>query len=297
MTKIESFHQPQNLQEALTLLAFLVNPKVIAGGTDLMAQMHRDEHIERLRKRPAKPWMLQPLQIVDVSRIAELHFISVRDCTVSLGPLLKHDEIVNNETLREKIPFLGEASGKVGSQQIRNVGTVGGNICNGSPCADTVPPLLCLRAEITLQSVKGERKMALQSFFTGAQETLLCKDELLTKIEFRVPEGETAQFFYKLGQRKGAAIAKLNVAFLAVKEKKRLRDVRIALGAVGATPIVAEKTARFLSGRQISESIIAEAKSICSNEAQPITDIRSTREYRRAMTGELLAMGLQSFLS
>lgn len=139
--------------------------------------------------------------------------------------------------------------------------------------------------------------MALSSFFTGAQETQLGKNELLTRIEFRVPEGETVQFFHKLGQRNGSAIAKLNVAFLGVKEIKRLRDVRIALGAVGPTPIVAEKTAQFLTDRTISEETIAEAKSICSSEAQPISDIRSTREYHEAMVGELLAMGLQRFLS
>ena len=292
MPKIDSYNQPENLDDALYLLATVTNPKIIAGGTDLMPQLNRDPHIENLRNRGPKSWMTEPVQIIDISRIKKLKKIEIGGNKCSIGPLFTHTEIAENRWINKNIPFLANAAGKVGSNQIRNQGTLGGNICNASPCADSVPPLLCLDAEIVLHSNRGERRLPLVSFFVAAQKSIIKKDELLTEISFVIPEGKTIQFFHKIGQRKGSAIAKLNLAFLAKLQAGILQDVRIALGAVAATPILARKTEKFLNSKKLSKNIIAEAKRICSSEARPIDDIRSTAEYRTAMVGEMLEMGL-----
>lgn len=292
MPKIESYNQPANLDDALYLLATLTNPKIIAGGTDLMPQFFRDPHIEELRNRGPKPWMTEPVQIIDISRIKKLKKIDTRDNKCRLGPLFTHTEVAENRWINKNVPFLANAAGKVGSIQIRNQATIGGNICNASPCADTLPPLLCLDAEIVLHSKRGERRLPLVSFFIDAQKSVIKKDEILTEILFDSPECKTIQFFNKMGQRKGSVIAKLNLAFLANLQEGTLKNVRIVLGAVASTPILAGKTAEFLNGKKLSKNIIAEASNICCSEARPIDDIRSTAEYRTAMVGELLKMGL-----
>ncbi len=292
MLKIDYYNQPANLDDALYLLTTLSNPKIIAGGTDLMPQLYRDPHIEELRNREPKSWMTDPVQIIDISRIKKLKKLETWGNKCCLGPLFTHTEIAENEWINKNVPFLANAAGKVGSTQIRNQGTIGGNICNASPCADTVPPLLCLDTEIVLNSNREQRRLPLVSFFVDAQKSVIKKDEILTEISFVIPEGKTIQFFLKMGQRKGSVIAKLNLAFLANLHEGTLKAVRIALGAVASTPILARKTAQFLQGKKLSSKVVAEAKSICSSEAVPIDDIRSTREYRTAMVGEMLEIGL-----
>ena len=292
---IESYHQPCNLQETISLLASSANAKILAGGTDLMSQLHRDKHIEQLRLRKPKSWMLQSIQLIDISQLTELNKIEIDDGFCSIGAFVTHDELSQNTWLTKCIPFLSEAANQVGSQQIRNQGTVGGNICNASPCADTVPPLVCLNAEIVLQSHSGKRKLPLLSFFVDAQKTVIRKNEILTEIKFKIPEGKTIQFFKKLGQRKGVAIAKLNLAFFTNYENNRFKNVRIALGAVGPTVLMAKKTAELFEGQKFSQKLLNKAKQACCSEANPIDDIRSSREYRTAMIGELLEIGLMEF--
>lgn len=296
MIPIESIHQPGSVEEALQLLAGLPNPKVLAGGSDLMPQLHRDAHIEALRHRHPKPWMNQSVQIVDISRLQALKMFRTENGKCRMGPLLTHAELSSHPAVRNHVPFLASAAGQIGSLQIRNQGTVGGNICNASPCADTVPPLVCLEAEITLQSQRKTRTVPLVSFFIDAQKTILARDELLIEICFSLPAEKNLQFYRKLGQRRGASIAKLSLAFLAGYRNGHLHRVRIAMGAVGPTVIVAHRTEEFLEGKAVSRGILREAKALCQQEAKPIDDLRSTREYRAAMVGELLEIGLEELL-
>ncbi len=296
MIAIESFHQPKILKQALSLLAKLPNPKVLAGGTDLLAQLHRDSHLEHLRRRPPKSWMAKPVQLVDISRLEDLQQIWFENGKCRIGALMLHSELARQSQLIKQVSFLCEAAGRIGSPQIRNRGTIGGNIANASPCADTVPPLTCLHAEVVLQSANGIRRLPVEKVATASQQTILNQDELLTEIIFALPTSNSIQFFRKLGQRRGVAIAKLSVAFLAHRQADRLSAMRIALGAVGPTVLLAEKTADFLTRKPLTRELLAAAKSICSGEAMPIDDLRSTRVYRAAMVGELLEMGLQPFL-
>jgi len=297
MIQIESFYQPKNLKEALSLLDSLQNPKILAGGTDLISQLHRDDHIEQLRQRIPKQWMLNPIQLIDISQINNLKIFKIKNNSCTVGSLFTHSEISQNVWIKENLPFLHEASSLVGSPQIRNQGTIGGNICNASPCADTVPPLVCSGSEILLENSTGERKVPLLSFFVDAQKSIIEKNEILTEIRLKIPSKNNIQFFKKLGQRKGIAIAKLNLAFYANLENCVFKDVRIAMGAVGPTVIFAKKTSQFLKDKKLSVRIINEAKIICCSEAKPIDDIRSTKEYRATMVGELLEMGLKEFLA
>ena len=296
MIEIDQFYQPASLDEALLLLEELPNPRPLAGGTDLLVQVHRDAHLEELRRRPAKPWMGRPVQVVDLSRIGELRGFEANGSSARMGPLLRLAEITADPWFREHVPFLVEAVSTIGSPQIRNLATIGGNLCNASPAADAVPPLLCLNASVQIRSRNGERTVPLAEFATGPQQIGLGKGELVSGIQFEVPAEGSRQFFRKLGQRKGTTIAKINLALLAWLDGGRFVEVRIALGAVAPTVIRAKRTEEFLRGREASPAVVSQAAELCREEVSPIDDIRSTREYRSAMAGTLLEMGLQEIL-
>jgi len=293
MIEIDQFYRPGGLDEALLLLAELPNPRPLAGGTDLLVQLHRDAHLEELRQRPAKPWMSRPVQLVDLSGIPELRRFEVNDRFVKLGAGVRLSEIAANGWFQANVPFLAAAAASIGSPQIRNLATIGGNICNASPAADSVPPLLCLDAEVQICYREGERTISLRNFATGPQQNGLQKGELVTGIRFEVPGSGSRQFFRKLGQRKGTAIAKINLALMVEMNADTVADVRVALGAVAPTVIRATETERFLKGKPLTDSVVKEAARICRTEVAPIDDIRSTREYRSAMAGTLLEMGLR----
>lgn len=250
----------------------------VAGGTDVLVKLH--DVIDR-------PW---PTLLV-LDRVRALHKIQAGEQRLVLGPLVTFTEIAESKELGRSAPQLVKAAGLASSLPIRNRATVGGNIANGSPSGDLLPPLYVLGAKLELSSLRGKRRVDIQDFFTGPGLTILKHDELITSISFERSGGEG--FFLRLATRQALAVSKVSVCADAVVQRGKIASVKIALGAVAPTVIRATRTEDFLTGRDLSESSIAGACDLVKSEARPIDDIRSTEEYRREMVGVLLRRGLE----
>lgn len=275
---------PANLGEALDVLARdegFWQP--FAGGTDLMVLLEAG-------KLPHKNY----LNIWDLS---ELRGIEISDSQVTLGALTTYTEIQENETLRAEFPMLCRAASETGGLAIQNRGTLGGNVVNASPAADSPPALLAYDAELELVSAKGSRTIPYHSFHTGYKKMNIGGGELLRAIRLprvtkEAPSGLT-HYYRKVGTRKAQAISKICFAGLARLQGDQIADVRIALGSVAPIPIRCVQTESALRHQTITPSTLAIAKSALSAEIAPIDDLRSTKDYRLRVSLNLLEDFLQ----
>ena len=272
---------PSSLQQTLELIDGLKEPfRFICGGTDVLV---------RLKDNPAYAKLL-----VDISGLSELSKIEEHKSTYVVGATCRHTQTVSYEPFRKHYPGLVEAVNSIGSPQIRALGTLGGNIGNSSPAGDSIPPLLAFDAELELRSVSANRKILLRDFFTGPGKSVLAPNEIITKVIIPKCEGFRSGWV-RLGQRKGFAISKVSVAVafrtaVHPNGSVKLEDIRIALGAVAPKVIRASKTEKFMIEEQnLTPSLIAKAATLLSQEASPITDIRSSESYRRAMCSALFS--------
>ena len=197
--------------------------------------------------------------------------------TLVIGALATYSELIASPLVRRRLPILAEASRWVGSPQIQNRGTLGGNVANASPAGDTLPVLAVAEATVVLRSVGGERRVPFASFYTGYRQTAMRPDELIVAIE--VPPVEGRQWFRKVGTRAAQAISKVVMAAV------RAPRPRIALGSVAPTVVRAPRTEAVLAGGGTLE----EAQAALMDEIQPIDDLRSTAAYRRRVSANLLA--------
>lgn len=267
---------PRTLKDALKAKA-MKDVVCVAGGTDVLVQLH--DVIDR-------PWP----RLLVLDGVESLRRISAAK-KLELGPLVTFAEIAESSALRGVVPQLVEAAGLASSPLIRNRATVGGNLANGSPSGDLIPPLYVLGAVLELSSARGKRRVKVEDFFIGPGATVLRRDELITSIEFEKSGG--AGFFNRLAIRRALAVSKVSVAADMALRKKTVERVRIALGAVAPTVVRTPRTEEFLTGRELDARTIAAACDLVKSEARPIDDIRSTAEYRREMVGVLLKRGLE----
>ena len=295
MQKIE-LKIPVSLNEALEWMNKDHGIKPIAGGTDLLPYFHKMFHIEQLK---AQPILIEDKvhKLIDLSNLNELKLIERNKNYIEIGSCVTHAEFALNSIINQMYPSLKEAVSKIGSPQIRNSGTIGGNIANASPSADTVPPLFVLRAKIILLSASGTRTIPVEKFFVGPGETIKKTNEIIYKILIPLPESNQIQIYRRLAARKVHACAKASIAIAATKRKNLLEKVHIALGAVGPTVIYAQKTAQLIEQQQLTPDLIVGAVQQVKEEINPIDDIRSTKEYRRAMIGELLRQEMEKILN
>ena len=235
--------------------------------------------------------------LIDISEIKNLRGIVESKDELIILPLTTFDELNKSKLIEKYAPPLKESAYCMGSMQIRNIATIGGNIINASPTAESIPPLMVLDAILELTSVKGKREMKIEDFFTGCNVCKIKGNEILTKIKFKKMKKDEIGFYQRLAKRKHLSISKVSVAFKARLVEKHFQDVRVALGAVAATVIMAKKASQFLEGKPFTEKIIKETARIASSEATPITDVRSTEEYRRKMVESLLLKGFYHYLS
>jgi carbon-monoxide dehydrogenase medium subunit len=214
------------------------------------------------------------------------------DRGLRIGALTSFRQIEKEAVIREKYTALYEAARSVTSVQIKHMGTLGGNLCNASPAADSAPALLVLAAEVKLATRKGERQVPVDQFFAGPGETILTTNELLIEVE--VPEvlPGTGSAFLKMG-RISADLAKVSVAAMIVREGEVIQGCRIAMGSVAKTPLRMLETERVLIGKEWNDDLIDRAGDHASQEIEPITDIRSTAGYRRELTKVLVRDALK----
>lgn len=272
--------EPSDLEQALTLLAEHGDAaRPLAGGTDLLVQLRQG------RQRCRHLVSLEGLRGWDEARV---------DGEVVLGSMVRVATLERHHPLRAAVPFLAEAAGQLGSRQVRNLATAGGNLCNAAPSAELAPPLLALEARARVVGPEGEREVPLESFFLGPGSTALGRGELLRQVSFRVPAGRWHGVYFKLSPRRAMDIAVVNVAVLLVAGKDgTIADARLALGAVAPQPLRARGAEDLLRGRVLTAELLERAAQAAAEASRPISDVRAPADYRRAMVKALVARGLR----
>lgn len=276
------YYRAATLVEAFALMRNKTNYTLLAGGTDLLVKFNEK--------------IMNPKIVLDLGLIKdmrEIHFEGIGQ--VTLGALVTHTQVMESQILQKYAPALVKASSMVGSPQIRNRGTIGGNICNASPAADTVPALIALGAQIELTNEKQVRVIPLEELFLGPGRTVLQAGEILTKILLKALKPAQGSGFEKLGKRKALAISVVNTGvFIEVDPKTRaINEARIALGSVAPTPIRIKKAESLLLGKVLSPTLLKDVTSVVASEIKPIDDIRSKAEYRRDVAGELVKRAVE----
>lgn len=272
---------PRNLTEALAALQEAgAAARVVAGGTNVVPD---------IRAKKISSGIL-----VDIKRVRELQFITEEGATLRIGAATTIARLLESPLIREKAPLLWEACRRFADPLVRNLATIGGNLCNASPAADSAVPLLALGASVQLESVaNGPRKLPLENFFLGPNKTALRPGELLTAVEFTVPGASARGAYFKFGLRRSMAISLVSLAVLLRVDGGAIGEARIALGAVAPTPVRARETEEFLRGKMISREVLEEATRRVGVEICPISDVRASREYRRYLAGVLLKRALE----
>jgi len=270
---------PKTLDEALHLLNKYKdkNIKILAGGTDLLVKMKTTD--------------LQVDYLLNIKNIPELDFVDTNK-GLRIGAVTPLSHIAKEEKIKRNYIALYEGIMSMAAPAVRNMGTVAGNIGNASPAADTVPPLMVYGAEVKLVSKRGERTALVEDLITGVGKTLIEPDELITQITIpELPENPGSTFLKK--SRVKADLSKINLAVYLEREGKICKNCKIVFGSVAIKALRAEKTEKLIKGQMINSELINEAAEAVSVEIKPIDDIRSTAEYRIAMSKEMLKDGLE----
>jgi CO/xanthine dehydrogenase FAD-binding subunit len=276
-----TYHQPTDFQEALRLMAqYGFKARALAGGTDLVRKL-------KARKINAE-------HIVSLNRIDSLRSITWDEKNgLSIGAGARISEVGRNERVIEHYPSLMQACHVMATTQIRNMGTVVGNITNGSPCADTACPLLCYDGIVVIASLEGVRKVPLVEFFKAPSVTDVREGELVAAIEVPRPVPGVVSSYLRLSARSQVDIAAVNAgAAIKVDKSRRVEKARLTLGAVAPTPLRLVRAEKLLTGKTFDPETIEAAVIEGAKAARPITDIRATAEYRNAMVLVLLRRAL-----
>lgn len=245
--------------------------KIIAGGTDLMLEIQRGQHPDAL-------------YLVDISRVTELRKIHLDDDGfIHLGALVTHSDVLASQMLRQYAFPLVMACWEVGSAQIRNMGTIVGNLVTASPANDTITPLIALDARLLVKSIRGSRVIPLGDFYRGVRRTQLEPDELVTEVLFKALLPERQGAYLKIALRRAQAISVVNASAILNLDQGLVKKAVITLGAVAPTIIRAIEAEEYLVGKTLDDRVIDEASKRAAIQVSPISDIRSSAEYRRRM--------------
>ena len=271
---------PGNLQAVLSLLANEPAQWLpVAGGTDVMV-------LYSAGKLPNR-------KLINIWNIPELRRIEVLPDRIRIGAACTYTALRRHDIISRELPLLATAASWTGGIANQNRGTLGGNIANASPAADSLPALLVYDAELTLISVRGERQVPYRNFHTGYKKTVLAADELIRDISLLRRFSKYFSHARKVGARNAQAISKVCLAGLGQVTDGTIRDVRLALGSVAPVPLRLDKTEQLLTGNKIDPSLIDIARKSALKEIRPIDDIRSTARYRSAVAGNLVAEFLE----
>ena len=264
----------ESLEQAAEILAESKGTaRIIAGGTDLILEIERG----------VRPDLKT---IIDISKIPGLDTISEdAEGNIHIFPNVTHNHVVASHLIREKAFALLQACWEVGSPQIRNRGTVIGNLVTASPANDTISPLMALDAKVKLSSPGGERVVPLSEFYQGVRKTVMAPDEIITEVFFKGLDQNQSSYFIKTALRKAQAISVINISVVLTMKEKTVESASITLGAVAPTIIHAEAAEAYLKGKLLDDILIQEASKLVAEAAHPITDVRGSAEYRDYMVG------------
>lgn len=280
MTRYD-YYQPESLDEAFLLKKSIPESLFISGGTDLIVRIKKKE--------------IDPQALISLRSIPDLSGIE-NGRIVRIGAMTSISDLSNNPLLHEKYRVLIQAARALGSVQIRNVATIGGNLCNGSPAADLAPPLLVLKAKTKLRSAQNSREVPLDKFFRGPGETSLVPGEILTGILLEPPVPNTKAVFLKKGRTR-MDLAVTSVAVLIRTEGSHCVEARVAAGSVAPTPLRLFEVEALLEGTPLSPDLLNEARQLASKSVSPISDVRASADYRRHLVGVLMKRALEKLLA
>lgn len=285
LPEIECFF-PTTLKEVFSFLKkYNGKARVFSGGTDLLPKMKRREVV--------------PKVLIALNRIRDLNFIKYeRDKGLRIGAATTLSEILESPVIQKHYPILTEAISRMASIQVRNVGTIAGNLCNAVPSADTAPPLIVLGAQLKLVGAQKQRTVLVEGFFKGPDRTLLGPMEIVSEIQVSPPATKGRGAYMKHTLRREMDLAIAGVAAYLVLDAKRYicKDIKIAMGAVAPVPMRAKKAEAMLRGKRLSDDLIERAAMIASEESKPIDDIRSSAEYRKEMVKVLTKQAIKQSL-
>lgn len=281
-----SVRRPDSYRQALELLAEEgKNAKLLAGGTDLMIQLRSGQVTQK--------------RLIDISRLDELKYVRVHENVIHIGALTTLSQCVSSPIVQKYAPILLEAVTAMGSFQTRNIGTIGGNIANASPAGDTIPPLYVLDGRIVMTSANGERTVSLTRFFRGPGNTVLTPCEMVKEILVRPMKPDEIGFFRKVGLRGAHAISLASVAAWLKRGRSDsvFTDARIALGAVGPTVMRPKSSETLVKEAPLTKDRLTLIADKAASECTPISDVRATAAYRRAIVAALVYQGLSEVLT
>ncbi len=267
------YFEPATIEEAVSLLdKYRKGAAVLAAGTDLLVRMKKGE--------------IEPKCLINVMEIQDLNYL-IEEGGLRIGAATPLRKIEKSKIVEQKYSALYEGVRALGKVQVRNMGTIAGNICNASPAADTATPLLSLSAKVKISSPRGDRVVPLDEFFAGPGKTVLLPNELLTEVQIPSPPKMAGSAFLKIS-RVAADLSKVNAAAMIERVGGTCKSCRIALGAVAPTPVRVKRAEGILNGKKFDEEIIKSAARAASEEIKPITDVRSTAEYWKEVSKVLV---------
>ncbi|MBI5793199.1 MAG: xanthine dehydrogenase family protein subunit M [Rhodocyclales bacterium] len=273
MTELKHYYAPTSLDQAVECLKD-GDVTILAGGTDLTPQSQAG----RIKFKHT---------LMNIRHIPQLSGITLEGDEIRIGALATITEIMEHPLVKQHLPVLVEACDHFASDQIRNAGTIGGNICNASPAGDTLIPLLVLDARVELASMPEDKlyrhSMPLSTFFVGPGKTRKSLCELVTGVRIPVPAANHVARFYKLGTRPALDISTISIGVAGCLNGGVLSQVRVAFGAVAPTPVRAEQTEQALEGKPLDAATIEKAAAIARDEVHPIDDVRASAWYRKEM--------------
>lgn len=280
------FLTTQKIEEALNYLDKFTKVHILAGGTDLLVNLYKESS-----RLPEFDYLL------DISNIPELKIINLIDNFIEIGPLVTHSRLINEPRIKNNFPVLVEAAYTIGSTQIRNRGTIGGNIVNASPAADLLPPLIALRAEVELTSRKGKRVLPLEEFLAGPYKTTLQVNEILTKVKIPLLGDNYYTDFQKIGRRKALSIARLSLALVTKIDKAGIfQDTRVTPGSATPYPQSLPETEKAVNDQSIFNIDLEDISKIISKEMVSITGERWSTPYKKPTIAVLIKRALKKII-
>ncbi|MBU3915110.1 xanthine dehydrogenase FAD-binding subunit XdhB [bacterium] len=275
MFQLKTYEKAESITNAIELLTANPKSRLIAGGTDVLIRL-RDGKAEYEH-------------LVDIHDLEELRQCGVKDDgTLVIGPGTTFTQLIKSDVIRKNIPILAEAAGTVGGPQVRNVATVGGNICNGVTSADSASTLFALNAILTIDGADGQRQIAISDFYKGPGKVDLKQGEILTSIII-TPDNYQGYFghYHKYAMRNAMDIATIGCAAICKIEGDRLVDLRLAYGVAAPVPIRCGKTESMVSGRKLTEKLLADITASVKQDVNPRTSWRASKEFRLQIISEL----------
>ena len=281
-----NYHRPKDIDNLLGLVGSLDTPfKVVAGCTDFIPAVRHGN------------WTFEDgLDLIDIRGVAGLGGIREEDDRVVIGASTRLSEIVDSPILQKKAPVLVEAVECMASPQVRNTATIGGNLCMASPAADSAPPLLVLDAQVVIRGVDSEETVPLNRFFFGPGTTRLHPREVLTEIRFPAMTAYDAAKRARLGLRTAFVCSIISLAVRLKVDGNKISEARIAMGAVAPTPVRLVDVETFMTGKTVTQDFADEAGQLAAAQITPITDLRASAEYRKALAHILTRRLIQECL-